>query len=68
MDSKVRTRSRAKSCKEVWEQVSAPLKIMSVLADALLESREGPAKPPPTILLHQLQLLETLSSTDLLAI
>lgn len=39
----IRTRSRAKTQAEQWEYVDAPTKIFALLADTLIEAREGAA-------------------------
>ncbi|KAK9806782.1 hypothetical protein WJX72_002643 [[Myrmecia] bisecta] len=44
IDSGIRTRARARQQAEQWQMVPAPVKIVSLLADMLLEGREGGAK------------------------
>ena len=41
VDEGIRTRARAKRQAEQWQYVSAPTKIFGLLADTLLEAREG---------------------------
>ena len=41
LDSGIRTRSRAAKQGERWQWVPAPAKLFSLLADTLLEAKEG---------------------------
>jgi hypothetical protein len=48
VETGIRTRSKAKQQEERWEYVPAPVKIFSLLADTLVEAKEGET-PPLTI-------------------
>ena len=48
-DSGIRTRAKAREQAEQWHMIPAPARILALMADTLLEAREGAPPPAKTL-------------------